>query len=161
MGEAVDKSLRHLTQTTSPPWSPICAACRRLRHPICPRRKRAGAGLTREGVAASDDRARQGDFRGRLRELPRLDGGQPADGLCNARRQRARSTIPRPPTWRRSSSSARRGRHQSGHVFMPAFGNAYSDTEIAAVANYVTARFGSTSSNLKAEDISAMRRQAP
>ena len=26
---------------------------------------------------------------------------------------------------------------------MPAFGNAYSDDEIAAVANYVTARFGS------------------
>ena len=25
---------------------------------------------------------------------------------------------------------------------MPAFGSAYSDTEIAAVANYVTARFG-------------------
>jgi len=27
-------------------------------------------------------------------------------------------------------------------VIMPAFGEAYSDTEIAAVANYVTARFG-------------------
>ena len=26
---------------------------------------------------------------------------------------------------------------------MPAFGSAYSDDEIAAVANYVTARFGS------------------
>jgi mono/diheme cytochrome c family protein len=30
----------------------------------------------------------------------------------------------------------------SGRVFMPAFGGAYSDSEIAAVANYVTARFG-------------------
>ena len=29
---------------------------------------------------------------------------------------------------------------------MPAFGNAYSDVEIAAVANYVTARFGSKGS---------------
>ena len=28
-------------------------------------------------------------------------------------------------------------------VSMPAFGDAYSDAEIAALANYVTARFGS------------------
>ena len=48
-----------------------------------------------------------------------------------------------------------------GHVFMPEFGNAYSDTEVADVANYVTARFGGTASRLKAEDIAAMRRQAP
>jgi mono/diheme cytochrome c family protein len=33
---------------------------------------------------------------------------------------------------------------------MPAFGNAYSDEEIAAVANYVTARFGSKGSQLTA-----------
>ena len=35
-------------------------------------------------------------------------------------------------------------------VSMPAFGNAYSDDEIAAVANYVTARFGSKASQLTA-----------
>jgi mono/diheme cytochrome c family protein len=29
-----------------------------------------------------------------------------------------------------------------GVISMPAFGSQYSDTEIAAVANYVTARFG-------------------
>ena len=33
-------------------------------------------------------------------------------------------------------------RHTDGAVSMPAFGAAYSDAEIAAVANYVTARFG-------------------
>lgn len=31
---------------------------------------------------------------------------------------------------------------------MPAFGNAYMDDEIAAVANYVTARFGAKGSKL-------------
>ena len=36
---------------------------------------------------------------------------------------------------------------------MPAFGAAYSDTEIAAVANYVTARFGAAPSHLTARDI--------
>src|SRR6202035_5992271 len=37
-------------------------------------------------------------------------------------------------------------------ISMPAFGNAYSDDEIAAVANYVTARFGSKPSQVTARD---------
>ena len=40
---------------------------------------------------------------------------------------------------------------------MPAFGNTYSDTEIAAVANYVTARFGAASSTLTAADVGKLR----
>jgi mono/diheme cytochrome c family protein len=42
---------------------------------------------------------------------------------------------------------------------MPAFGNAYSDEEIAAVANYVTARFGSKESQLTAQDVAELRKQ--
>jgi mono/diheme cytochrome c family protein len=45
-----------------------------------------------------------------------------------------------------------------GVLFMPAFGAAYSDTEIAAVANYVTGRFGATPSHLTARDIGEFRR---
>jgi mono/diheme cytochrome c family protein len=44
-------------------------------------------------------------------------------------------------------------------VFMPAFGHAYSDVEIAAVANYVTARFGAAGSNISAREVAALRRQ--
>jgi mono/diheme cytochrome c family protein len=40
---------------------------------------------------------------------------------------------------------------------MPAFGAAYSDREIAAVANYVTARFGTKASSITAEDVRKMR----
>ena len=47
-----------------------------------------------------------------------------------------------------------------GVISMPAFGNAYSDTEIAAVANYVTARFGAEPSKLTERDIAALRSQA-
>jgi mono/diheme cytochrome c family protein len=50
-------------------------------------------------------------------------------------------------------------RHTEGAVSMPAFGNAYSDAEIAAVANYVTARFGSKGSRLTAQDVSELRKQ--
>jgi mono/diheme cytochrome c family protein len=42
---------------------------------------------------------------------------------------------------------------------MPAFGNAYSDVEIAAVANYVTARFGAKPSQLTANDVAGLRKQ--
>jgi mono/diheme cytochrome c family protein len=44
-------------------------------------------------------------------------------------------------------------------VSMPAFGSAYSDTEIAAVANYVTARFGSRGSSMTAQDVAELRKQ--
>ena len=42
---------------------------------------------------------------------------------------------------------------------MPAFGSSYSDVEIAAVANYVSARFGSRGSALTAQDVSQFRQQ--
>jgi mono/diheme cytochrome c family protein len=46
-----------------------------------------------------------------------------------------------------------------GALSMPAFGNAYSDDEIAAVANYVTARFGAKGSKLTARDVGELRKQ--
>jgi mono/diheme cytochrome c family protein len=46
-----------------------------------------------------------------------------------------------------------------GPVFMPAFGGAYSDPEIAAVANYVTARFGAKPSAISAENVAKLRKQ--
>ena len=50
--------------------------------------------------------------------------------------------------------------HPPDAISMPAFGNAYSDTEIAALANYVTARFGSKPSHLTAQDVAELRTQA-
>ena len=43
--------------------------------------------------------------------------------------------------------------------FMPSFEAAYSDTEIAAVANYVVARFGSQPSKITAQQVAALRQQ--
>jgi mono/diheme cytochrome c family protein len=40
---------------------------------------------------------------------------------------------------------------------MPAFGGAYSDAEIASVANYVTARFGAKGSHLTVERVAKLR----
>jgi mono/diheme cytochrome c family protein len=47
-----------------------------------------------------------------------------------------------------------------GHaVSMLAFGSAYSDSEIAALANYVTARFGTKASQVTAQDMAELRKQ--
>jgi mono/diheme cytochrome c family protein len=46
-----------------------------------------------------------------------------------------------------------------GAISMPAFGLAYSDTEIAAVVNYVTARFGSAPSRITNKDVAELRRE--
>ena len=40
---------------------------------------------------------------------------------------------------------------------MPPFGDAYSDVEIAATANYVTERFGAAASRLTAENVASLR----
>jgi mono/diheme cytochrome c family protein len=46
-----------------------------------------------------------------------------------------------------------------GQVFMPAFGEGYSDAEIAAVVNYVTGRFGTTPSAITAADVAKRRKE--
>ena len=46
-----------------------------------------------------------------------------------------------------------------GALSMPSFRHAYSDDEIAAVANYVTARFGAKASSLTARDVANLREQ--
>jgi len=46
-----------------------------------------------------------------------------------------------------------------GVTAMPGFGAAYSDSDIAAVTNYVTTRFGTSASNLSATDVAKMRRE--
>jgi mono/diheme cytochrome c family protein len=48
----------------------------------------------------------------------------------------------------------------AGILSMPAFGASFTDAEIAAVANYVTARFGAQPSSLTTKDVASLRRQS-
>jgi mono/diheme cytochrome c family protein len=48
---------------------------------------------------------------------------------------------------------------EPGPLNMPAFGSTYSDSEIASVANYVTARFGAKASDLTADQVAKLRTQ--
>ena len=52
-----------------------------------------------------------------------------------------------------------RRKSADGTVAMPAFGGAYSDVEIAAVANYVTQRFGGVTSRIQPGEIRLLRSQ--
>ncbi|MGB9648453.1 MAG: cytochrome c [Stellaceae bacterium] len=45
-----------------------------------------------------------------------------------------------------------------GTVFMPSFGAGYSDAEIAAVANYVTGRFGTSASSVTPDEVAKRRK---
>jgi mono/diheme cytochrome c family protein len=47
----------------------------------------------------------------------------------------------------------------NGALSMPAFGASHSDAEIAAVVNYVTARFGAKASRLTEADVASLRQQ--
>ncbi len=48
----------------------------------------------------------------------------------------------------------------NGSPNMPAFGDSYSNQEIADVTNYVTARFGTKGSSLTEKDVASLRRQS-
>jgi mono/diheme cytochrome c family protein len=55
--------------------------------------------------------------------------------------------------------SGTRRTEPEGAISMPAFGSIFSDTEIAAVVNYVTARFGSAKSKVGESDVAVLRKQ--
>jgi mono/diheme cytochrome c family protein len=55
-------------------------------------------------------------------------------------------------------SGTRRTEPQAA-ISMPAFGSIFSDAEIAAVVNYVTARFGSEKSEITESEVAALRKQ--
>jgi hypothetical protein len=48
-------------------------------------------------------------------------------------------------------------RFKDQNVYMPPFGMGYSDTELAAVANYVIAQFGGKTGRVTPEDVAKRR----
>ncbi len=51
-----------------------------------------------------------------------------------------------------------KGRVGDSDVFMPAFADAYSNAEVAALANYVVAHFGGKHASVTADDVAARRK---
>jgi mono/diheme cytochrome c family protein len=44
------------------------------------------------------------------------------------------------------------------HIFMPTFGDAYTDTEIAELSNYVINHFGNKQGTVTADDVARRRK---
>jgi mono/diheme cytochrome c family protein len=45
------------------------------------------------------------------------------------------------------------------NIFMPEFGNAYSDTDIASLTNYVIGHFGNKQGNVTPDEVAQRRKQ--
>ena len=113
----------------------------------------------REGVAANDDVRGEKIFAGACASCHDWTGVSPVTGYATLTGVRAVND----PSAVNVAQSIVNGVNRTtaqGRIFMPAFGQGYSDDDIAAVANYVTARFGAKGANLTGKDVADLRKQA-
>jgi mono/diheme cytochrome c family protein len=160
MGEAVDRSLSKLTH------GDIAALVVYLRtipaiatHRLPAVRAVAAPSSHREGVAEDVDPHGKRIFEGACASCHDWTGVSPLTRMATLTGARAVNDSSATNVAQIVLSGTRR-RATGAPVFMPAFGGAYTDDEIAAVANYVTARFGAEPSRITAQEVAALRKQA-
>ncbi len=159
MGEAVDKSLMHLVPQDIKALVAYLRTVPAVSDPALPAPKTAPAPAShREGVAVADARGKA-IFAGACAGCHGWTGQSPVLTYATFTGGRAVNdpgarNVAQAIVWGVTREGA------NGPVVMPAFGQAYSDVEIAAVANYVTARFGAAPSSLTARQVAQIRQQA-
>jgi mono/diheme cytochrome c family protein len=160
MAEAVDLSLSHLTS------SDIAALVVYLRSipPVAtpdqpPPALRPAPAAAKQGLAADYDPKGKRIFEGACESCHSWSGQGALNEWATLTGGRAVNDPTATNVAQVVISGANR-RTPDGLTFMPAFGHAYSDDEIAAVANYVTARFGAKPSNVTASQVAALRKAA-
>ena len=157
MGEAVDQSFSQLAPEDV---RAIVAYLRSVpasaSSDLKARLARAAPASHREGVT-SDARGKM-VFEGACVSCHGWSGESPVSSLATLTGARAVND-PSATNVAQIVITGTKGNTPKGAISMPAFGNAYSDDEIAAVANYVTARFGSKGSHMTASDVAALRKQ--
>jgi mono/diheme cytochrome c family protein len=159
MGEAVDNSLRYLTQSDITAMVTYLRSIPGVSTSDLPEPKASPAPSSfAEGVAASVDSRGKAVYAGACAGCHDWTGVSPV--LPYATLTGARSV--NDPTAINVAQVILSGAHlqtADSRTAMPAFGSAYSDAEIASLANYVTARFGAQPSAVTAENIAALRAQ--
>jgi mono/diheme cytochrome c family protein len=158
MGEAVDLSLRHLTPSDIAAMVTYLRSIPPVETPDQPPPIDGPAPATHR-MAAADSAAPLGKkiFEGACIGCHAWSGQGALNGLATLNGSRAVND----PTAINVAQVVIRGASRStaqGQSVMPAFGHAYSDAEIAAVANYVTARFGATPSRVTPKQVAALRK---
>ena len=158
MGEAVDKSLRYLTpgdiaaivaylRTVPAIWSSHLPAPKSVPAPAS----------HREGVVADYDLRGKSLFAGSCASCHDWTGVSPITRYATLTGARAVNDS----TAANIAQIVLQGTVRDtphGKVFMPSFGNTFSNVEVAAVANYVTARFGAKASTITAKSVAELRR---
>jgi mono/diheme cytochrome c family protein len=159
MGEAVDESLSHLAPTDIAAMVTYLRTVAAIATGDLPAPKTEPAPpLPAEGLAANVDPRGKEVYEGACAGCHGWSGVSPVLSFATLTGARAVND----PTANNVAQVIILGaqRHAAGDaVNMPAFGAAYSDVEIASVANYVTARFGRQASDLTAARVAQLRTQ--
>jgi mono/diheme cytochrome c family protein len=159
MGEAVEYSLQYLTAADAAAIAAYVATVPAVRGENQPLVKKEAAPSDHSvGVAAAVDHRGKEVYEGACASCHGWSGLSPILGYADLVGTRAVND----PTATNLvqivlGGSSRTNVH--GGLYMPDFGRAYSDSEVAAVANYVTARFGSTPSTVTAANVEDLRKQ--
>jgi mono/diheme cytochrome c family protein len=159
MGEAVDHSLRYLTQGDTSAMVTYVRSVSGIATPDLPEPKTSPAPESfAEGVAGNVDSRGKAVYAGACAGCHDWTGVSPVIPYATLIGVRSVND----PTATNVVQVVLSGAHRQmadASTTMPAFGSAYSDAEIASLANYVTARFGAQPSAVTAEKIATLRAQ--
>jgi mono/diheme cytochrome c family protein len=159
MGEAVEYSLRYLTAGDITALATYVASVPPVASKDQPVVKNEPAPSDHNiGVAASIDPRGKQVYEGACVSCHGWSGSSPILDYANLTGSRAVND-PTATNVVQIVLSGSSNNNIHGGFYMPNFGTAYSDEEVAAVANYVTARFGSGPSNLTAATVADLRKE--
>jgi mono/diheme cytochrome c family protein len=159
MGEAIDNSLSHLKAEDIKALVAYVRTVPAISDPALPAPKTAPAPASpKEGLAEADARG-AALFAGNCAACHGWSGKSPVLDIATFTGARAVND----PSARNVAQAIVWGvtrETPNGPAVMPAFGHAYSNVEIAAIANYVTRRFGAAPSAITADQVAELRGQA-
>jgi mono/diheme cytochrome c family protein len=159
MGEAVDNSLVYLTKSDIDDIVVYLRSVPTITSLDLPAPKAMPAPDShRDGVVADFDPRGKQIFEGACASCHDWTGVSPLTRMATLTGARAVND----PTATNVAQIVLNGTHRTapgGAAFMPTFGNAYSNVEIAEVVNYVVARFGSLPSHIAAKDVAKLRQE--
>ena len=157
MGEAVDNSLQYLSQSDIGAMVTYLKSVSAIATNDLPEPKSGPAPASHaEGVTAGLDSRGKAVFAGACAACHDWTGVSPVLPFATLTGVRSVNDPTATNVVQIILSGAHRRTADAGAT-MPAFGSAYSDEEIASLANYVTARFGALPSTLTADNIAALR----
>jgi mono/diheme cytochrome c family protein len=159
MGEAVDNSLQYLTKSDITAMVTYLRSVSGIATSDMPEPKAGPAPSSHaEGVAANVDSRGKAVYAGACAGCHDWTGVSPVIPYATLTGVRSVND----PTATNVVQVILSGSHRHAAdvgATMPAFGSAYSDAEIASLANYVTARFGAQPSTITAQTIATLRAQ--